>query len=1170
MNKHRHISSADAQLETTTIVDVFERVVQADPSARAVIFGTQTMDYGTLNERADALAERLVSEGIGPGDLVGISSDRALELMVAVMGTLKAGAGYLPLDVSLPKERLVFMAQNTGIRVLLGSCPPLDDEPMVRIAYKDFPKTAKNPPKAKIDGENIAYVMYTSGTTGNPKGVMLPHRSVIRLLVGTDWLELGPETISLHSSAFAFDTSIIDIFGPLLNGGAIVLPPNGMLALSVIAEQIVEHKVTMLWLTTGLFNAMADTHASCFENVHELIIGGDIVSPVQVAKVLAVCPNLRAINGYGPTESNVTNWHLISYEEASSGNPLPIGKSVRGSQTYVVDDKQNLVPHGTRGELALAGRGLALGYWGRKDLTDEKFVQAPWDKDLMIYLSGDVAMDPGNGSIEFFGRVDNQVKIRGFRVELGEVEATLEQFGAVTQAAVIAKESSDLADKTLIGFYVGDNVDPDEVHKFLAEKLPVYARPQRLHEVEALPVTPNGKVDKRALLDVDQDVMDKKLNASSGASSKAAPKAKAAPKPAPAAAKPATAAKPAIVAVVEDVLEIQAPDTKANFFDLGASSLQVARIHDGVQKALDTKFPITDFFLHTTIEALATHLSVDKAAATPKATETRKDVSTDAIAIVGMAGRFPGAPDVNTFWENIVAGRETISHFTPEELDVNPNDHDPDAPYVAARGVMEGADMFDARHFGIPPREAEKLDPQHRVLLEVAQNALDSSGHDPARFDGRIGIFCGAALNSYLLNNLVSGPGKAREIAIGYPVRDLATVFGNDKDFLATRLAYKLNLTGPAVNIQCACSTSLVAVAQACDALKAGHADMALAGGVAITFPQKRPYLYTPEGMAAEDGHCRAFDADSSGTVFGDGAGLVVLRRLSDALEAGDNVIAVINGYAVNNDGSEKAGYAAPSIKAQAEVIEAAHSAAGINARQINYVEAHGTGTPLGDPIEFAALHSAFSASTDATGFCALGSVKTNVGHLDTASGITGLIKAALTIANEEIPPLVNFNAPNPRIDFENSAFYPVATNKPWPRGLEPRYAGVTSLGVGGTNIHMVITESPAPSAKPAQQTPLEGPQVYPVTASKPCATDARNSPNAAWSWPPACRIWRNAQAMHPPKAWLINRAKPLPLCFRAKAWPKCCKTRPSRSLLFLQFPMLWRSNGPIGVSLQM
>jgi acyl transferase domain-containing protein len=304
-----------------------------------------------------------------------------------------------------------------------------------------------------------------------------------------------------------------------------------------------------------------------------------------------------------------------------------------------------------------------------------------------------------------------------------------------------------------------------------------------------------------------------------------------------------------------------------------------------------------------------------------------------------MAGRFPGAANTDELWEALVSGRELISHFETDELDIPA-----DADAVKSRGIVEDADMFDARHFGVPPREAERLDPQHRILLEVAQTALEDAGVDPDRFDGKIGFYAGVSQSSYLMANLLSAPGAAREFAAGYPLQDFSTLFGSGQDFLATRVAYKLNLRGPAVNVQCACSTSLVAVAEGCQALMTGRADMALAGGVSITFPQKRAYTYTPDAMASADGHCRAFDADASGTVFGDGAGLVVLRRLDDALRDGDDIVAVIRGFAINNDGSAKAGYAAPSVKAQSEVIRAAHKAAKVSPKQISYVEAHGTG----------------------------------------------------------------------------------------------------------------------------------------------------------------------------------------------------------------------------------
>ena len=308
----------------STVLEVFKAAVSRDPKKVAVVFGETSLTYLELDRRSDALASKLAKLGIEPGKLVGISSQRSPELIVAVLGALKAGAGYVPFDVSLPDERLAFMAKDTGLEVLLGACPAVETEIAHTIAFDAFPKRGKAP-EVEVSPENIAYMMYTSGTTGVPKGVMLPHRSVIRLLVDADWIDLGPDTITLHSSAFAFDTSIIDIFGALLHGGTVVVPRDGMLALSDIAEEMVAHNVNTLWLTAGLFHALADTHAESFAGVDQVIVGGDIVSPVQVGKVMEACPGIAVINGYGPTESNVTNAYRITEKDVAAGKALPIG-----------------------------------------------------------------------------------------------------------------------------------------------------------------------------------------------------------------------------------------------------------------------------------------------------------------------------------------------------------------------------------------------------------------------------------------------------------------------------------------------------------------------------------------------------------------------------------------------------------------------------------------------------------------------------------------------------------------------------------------------------------------------------------------------------------------------------------------------------------------------------
>ncbi|MBE8967604.1 acyltransferase domain-containing protein [Nostocales cyanobacterium LEGE 12452] len=427
------------------------------------------------------------------------------------------------------------------------------------------------------------------------------------------------------------------------------------------------------------------------------------------------------------------------------------------------------------------------------------------------------------------------------------------------------------------------------------------------------------------------------------------------------------------------------------------------------------------------------------------------------IAIVAVAGRFPGAKDIESFWQNLRDGVESIAWLTDEELinsGVSP-DLLSNSNYVKASAALSGIELFDANFFAYSAKEAEIIDPQQRLFLELAWEAIEKAGYDPQTYNGLIGVYGGVGINRYLLNNLYP---HDQLLEIVDPVQLLIS---SDKDFLPTRVAYKLNLTGPAVNVQTACSTSLVAVHIACQSLLNGECDMALAGGVTLSIPQKRGYLHQPEMILSPDGHSRTFDAKAQGTIGGSGAGIVVLKRLKDAISDRDHIHAIIKGSAINNDGAMKVGYTAPSVSGQAAVIGEAQAIAGVNAETISYIEAHGTATPIGDPIEIAALTQAFSQSTDKKGFCAIGSVKTNLGHLDTAAGVTGLIKTALALQHKMLPPSLHFETPNPKIDFANSPFYVNTTLTEWKTNDAPRRAGVSSFGMGGTNAHVILEEAP-------------------------------------------------------------------------------------------------------------
>ncbi|HEY0601253.1 MAG TPA: SDR family NAD(P)-dependent oxidoreductase [Herpetosiphonaceae bacterium] len=428
----------------------------------------------------------------------------------------------------------------------------------------------------------------------------------------------------------------------------------------------------------------------------------------------------------------------------------------------------------------------------------------------------------------------------------------------------------------------------------------------------------------------------------------------------------------------------------------------------------------------------------------------------DGIAIIGLAGRFPGANSVDELWSNLQQGIESISFFSDQEL----IDEGVDPAllalpnYVKARGSLGNAEYFDAAFFGHSPKVAELMDPQHRLFLEVAWEALEHAGYDSERYAGRVGVYGGESMNTYLLNNLLA---QVRMVA---SVDSLQAAIGNDKDSLTTEVSYKLNLRGPSVTIQSASSTSLVAVHHGCQSLLNYECDMALVGGVSLHFPERAGYLYQQGGATSPDGHCRAFDADAQGFVNGHGAGVVVLKRLEDALADGDTIYAVIRGSAVNNDGSLKVSYMAPSVDGQAQVIAMAQAIADVHPEEISYIEAHGTGTNLGDPIEIAALTQAFRKKTQKQQFCAIGSIKTNIGHLDTAAGVAGLIKAVLALKHKQIPPSLHYTAPNPQIDFEHSPFFVNTALSEWISD-GPRIAGVSSFGMGGTNAHVIVAEAP-------------------------------------------------------------------------------------------------------------
>jgi len=1058
---------------------LLEAQAERTPEAVALAFEGAELTYRELHERANQLAWHLRGLGVGPESVVALAIPRSFEMMVGLLGILKAGGAYLPLDPDYPEERLRYMLADSGAAVLLlgdREIGGIDEYRGTAVRLGEIAGTLERQPlrplRCETTGESLAYVIYTSGSTGRPKGAMNRHRAIANRLL---WMQaqygLTADDRVLQKTPLSFDVSVWELFWPLLTGARLVIArPEGHKDSNYLVELIREQAVTTLHFVPSMLRIWLEQRElrSC-RSLRRVICSGEALTLEHQERFFAKL-DAELHNLYGPTEAavDVTYW---ACERQGSHGTVPIGSPVANTQIHLLDRELRPVPVGIPGELYIGGVQLARGYLGRPDLTADRFIPDPWSEGARLYRTGDLARRLSDGAVEYIGRVDHQIKLRGFRIELGEIEAVLRRLPGVQEVLVMVREDVP-GDKALVAYLVAPPAGEarpghGELSRFGRQSLPDYMVPAHFVWLEELPLLPNGKVDRRAL-------------------------------PAPATARPDldvafAAAKndteQKIVAIWQEVLRLPKVGAEDNFFDLGGHSLLLVQVQTRVQEAFNRDIPVVELFRHPTARGLARFLDGKdgKDNKDGKDAVRERTAASTAVAVIGLAGRFPGARDLEDFWEKVRGGSELISFFSEEELTeagVEPGLLARPG-YVRAKAMLDGVDLFDAGFFGYTPREAEILDPQQRLFLEAAWEALENAGYDAQRAGGKVGVFAGQSFNTYLLENL--WPNRRVMEAVGL----FQTVLGNDKDYLATRTSYKIGLRGPSVNVQTACSTSLVAVHLACRSLLDGDCDMALAGGVSVGVPSKSGYLHTPGAIVSLDGHCAPFDAAAQGTVPGNGLGIVVLKRLDDALRDGDTIRAVIRGSAINNDGPDKVGFTAPSVDGQVAVISQALERAGVGAETIGYVEAHGTGTPLGDPIEVAALTRVYRAATDAVETVALGSLKSNLGHLDAAAGVAGLIKAVLALEHGAIPPSLHFKAPNPALGLESSPFYVNNHAVEWPRNGKPRRAGVSSFGIGGTNAHVILEEAPAVTPAVDQ---TGRPHLLVLSAQTPEALDAQAS----------------------------------------------------------------------------
>ncbi|MFC8661402.1 amino acid adenylation domain-containing protein [Streptomyces sp. NPDC057199] len=1032
----------------TTIAEGVGRQVARTPDAPAVVTADGgTLSYAALDARAASLATELADRYPVPADgspcRAALYLDPSVEHVVALLALARLNVTAVPLDPSYPADVLRRVLEQIDPLCVLAtqdSSPTLDTllpdgvvRHLVVAADPAYDGHRYDRPAADApthDGTRPLYTLFTSGSTGVPKGVQIHDRTLCDLI---RW-QSGPggltaPAVTQQFSMLAFDVSFQEIFGTLCTGGSLQLIRPGWRqdapALLDRLDSAGIERIFMPYVALQLLAEYAVRLNRYPSRLREVVTAGEqLVCTDSIRRWFAGLPGARLFNHYGPTETHVVSALCLEGDPAQWPERPAIGGPVAGADLRVVDAQGDPVPNGCTGELLIGGTMATRCYLDEPTLDDTRFVELPGAG--LFYRSGDRAFFDREGLLYYAGRDDQQIKLSGHRLELGSVEAALLRHPAVVNAVVTRD-----GDRLTAGLEVrGEAPSADDLTAHLSALLPSYVRVDRFRRLDRLPRTPSGKLDRQAVLRAPGEELRRSAIARTGLS----------------------AEEERLTAVFEEVTgSTIAPDQ--TFFEAGASSLALMRFHLRCTTALGLRFGVADLFEHVTVRSLARHLTAARPL-TPSAAKNdgppeRSPAPGEPIAVVGMAVRVPGAPDLAAFWELVVSGGTGIRRI------------DAPAGVVGAHSTLDGVLDFDPGHFGISPQEARLMDPQQRHLLMAGVQALAHAGVADTSAT-RVGLVAGAGENTYFQSLL-------READPGRLPDGFQLALHHEKDFLATKVAYHLGLTGPAFSAQTACSSSLVAVHLAAGLLRQGEADVMLAGGVLVDPGLTGGYRYRPQHIFSADGDCRPFSDDATGTVGASGVGVVVLKTLRQARRDGDTVHALITGSAINNDGAAKMSYTAPSLAGQREVIRTALSRAGRTGADLGYVEAHGTGTRLGDPIEVGALRQAFDMSE--SGRCALSSVKSQLGHLGAAAGVVGLVRAVLAVHHGTLPPNLNFRAFNPEIGPDPTPFHVPTRATPWPEGRE-RVAAVSSFGIGGTNAHVIVEQDTTPQPVATRDVP--------------------------------------------------------------------------------------------------
>ncbi|MFC7932632.1 amino acid adenylation domain-containing protein [Streptomyces cinereoruber] len=1099
-----------------TVLDLFAAAAAERPAAVAVRAGNRTLDYAGLDGWADAVAARLHDEGIEQGSVVGVLLERDTALLPAMLGILRAGASFLPLDPGYPVDRLRRYVDVSNCDLILTDARTHDLGaslgPARRVPGPDGAAQAVPP---RVTAADLAYTLFTSGSTGDPKGVEIGHGALADFLTGIGG-RLGvtaDDTVLAHTTV-AFDISLLELLLPLTVGATVVLASRETAADPYRLAELASG-VSVAQATPSLWRLLLGTGWTPHAGL-TVLSGGEALSPATAERLHE--PARALWNLYGPTEATI--W-AAAHRVESVGTFLPLGEPLPHMELHVLDEELNPCAAGSTGELYLSGTGLARGYAGRPDLTREVFVDHP-ATGTRLYRTGDEVRLHADGAVEWLGRTDAQVKVRGHRIEPAEIERVLERIDGVTAAVVVAARFEGRGEPRLTAYLVGDAMPgKSRLDALVGAALPAYMVPDAYVDLDVLPLTDNGKVARAKLPLPTRDTVlrsgeEPEPGTAPATGPESAPETAVAPEPAAAedtsvpAGSGATAesAVPAesvesgmteealarsIARVFAATLDHPGFDVHANFFDLGGDSVNVtvaaARLGDelGASVTAPAVFasgtpvklarllgaegvvPLRDQETETattvpetapvaartapTASAPATPVTPAAQATAPAATPSAapapaptRSADDGALAVIGMACRFPGASTPDELWQNLVAGVSSIGD-APEGKRGWAHLWSEAGADDVRMGWVDGVEYFDAARFGLTDREARRMDPLQRILLSVTAEAMESCGRDHTSLGASTGVFVGAIASDF--PEIVAR-------SIGHSDPHVAT--GTAPSMVANRLSHVFDWSGPSFAVDTACSSSLVALHEAAMHLRAGEVDAAVVAAANLVLTPAKTRSFTRNGMLSPQGACRAFDDAADGYVRGEGAGALVLKRLSDAERDGDPVLAVIRGTAVNHTGGSAGFLTAPSRPAQEAVLRRALDRSGRTAADIGYVEAHGTGTQLGDLIELEALHAVLGGPAGRTPV-AVGSVKTNIGHLEPAAGIAGLIKTVLALQAAHIPPSLNYETPNRSFDFDGSPLFVADRLLPW--GPGPRVAGVSSFGFGGANAHVVVEAAP-------------------------------------------------------------------------------------------------------------